>query len=85
MKNGNTKPIDTFVELGTQVIVRDKVFSQDANDVGFRRAIAGVSTFNAKGSMHRLVRSSAWIPEYARLIIFLPLFRISMSPIKCSN
>lgn len=45
MKNGNTKPIDTFVELGTQVIVRDKVFSQDASDVGFRRAIAGVSTF----------------------------------------
>ena len=47
MKNGNTKPIDTFVELGTQVIVRDKVFSQDANDVGFRRAIAGVSTFHS--------------------------------------
>ena len=47
MKNGNTKPIDTFVELGTQVIVRDKVFSQDASDVGFRRAIAGVSTFTA--------------------------------------
>ena len=46
MKNGNTKPIDTFVELGTQVIVRDKVFSQDASDVGFRRAIAGVSTFS---------------------------------------
>ena len=45
MKNGNTKPIDTFVELGTQVIVRDKVFSQDASDVGFRRAVAGVSTF----------------------------------------
>lgn len=43
MKNGNTKPLENFVETGTQVIVRDKVFSQDANDVGFRRAIAGVS------------------------------------------
>ena len=66
MKNGNTKPIDTFVELGTQVIVRDKVFSQDASDVGFRRAIAGVSTFYGS-------------------FMFSFLFRILMSPIKCSN
>ena len=43
MDNHGIGPIETFVDVGRQVIVRDKTFHQDANDAGFRRAVACVS------------------------------------------
>ena len=43
MENNGIGPIEKFVKVGDQVIVRDKIFHQDAGDAGFRRAVAGVS------------------------------------------